>query len=273
MAYSIPHRAVSRILERVGRATVRGLEEVGTCAVLAGESLFWLFYGPFVGQPVRAEAVLRRMMEVGIHAIPIIAVLSAAIGAVLAMQGIISLKPLGAESRVIFGIAKGAVREFAPLITGILIAGRSGSALAARIGTMKINQELDALEVMGIRPERFLVAPALLAMLVMVPALTIFSGLTAMYAGGLYVGIDLGISMRAYVAGLLEALNVGDVLHGFFKSIAFGILIAVIGVMNGARVEGGAEGVGQATTRAVVQAISAIIVTDMLFVLVASLTR
>ena len=199
--------------------------------------------------------------------------LSGAIGAVLAMQGIISLKPLGAESRVIFGIAKGVVREFAPLITGILIAGRSGSALAARIGTMKINQEIDALEVMGIRPERFLVAPALFAMLVMVPALTIFSGLAGIYAGSLYVGIDLSISMDAYMADIADALNVGDVLHGFTKSIAFGLLIAVIGVMNGARVEGGAEGVGKATTRAVVQAISAIIITDMLFVLVSSLTQ
>ena len=262
-----------RVLERTGRAAVRGVEEAGYCAVLAGESVFWLLYGPVLKQPVRVAAVAGQMMEVGIRAIPIIAVLSAAIGAVLAMQGIISLKPLGAESRVIFGIAKGVVREFAPLITGILIAGRSGSALAARIGTMKISQELDALSVMGIRPERFLVAPALFAMLVMVPALTIFSGLAGIFAGGLYVGIALSISMLAYIADIVDALNVGDVLHGFSKSIAFGVLIAVIGVMNGARVEGGAEGVGKATTRSVVQAISAIIITDMLFVLVSSLTR
>lgn len=265
-------RSVTDFLERVGRRAARGLGEVGYCGVLIGESLFWLFCGPFLKQPVRISAVFRQMMEVGIHAIPIIAILSAAIGAVLAMQGTISLKPLGAESRVIFGIAKGVVREFAPLITGILIAGRSGSALAARIGTMKINQELDALDVMGIRPERFLVAPALFAMVVMVPVLTVFSGLAGIYAGGLYVGIDLSISMIAYFAEVLDVLNVGDVLHGFSKSIAFGVLIAVVGVMNGAGVEGGAEGVGKATTRSVVQAISAIIITDMLFVLVSSLT-
>ena len=273
MGYRDIQAWILRFLERTGRTAVRGVEEVGYCTVLVGESLFWLVYGPFLKQPVRVAAVIGQMMEIGIKAIPIIAILSAAIGAVLAMQGIISLKPLGAESRVIFGIAKGVVREFAPLITGILIAGRSGSALAARIGTMKINQELDALEVMGIRPERFLVAPALIAMLAMVPMLTIFSGLTGVYAGGLYVGIDLDISMNAYIADILAVLNVGDVLHGFSKSIAFGVLIAVIGVMNGARVEGGAEGVGKATTRSVVQAISAIIITDMLFVLVSALTR
>ncbi len=272
MARGNPQAAVLDFLERVGHTAVRGVEEIGYCGVLVGESLFWLFYGPVIKQPVRIAAVFRQMMEIGIHAIPIIAILSAAIGAVLAMQGIISLKKFGAESQVTFGIAISMVREFAPLITGILIAGRSGSALSARIGTMKINQELDALEVMGIRPERFLVAPALFAMVVMVPMLTIFSGITGLYAGGLYVGIDLSISMDAYIAQVKDALDVGDVLHGFSKSIAFGILIAVIGVMNGARVEGGAEGVGKATTRSVVQAISAIIVTDMLFVLVSSLT-
>jgi len=262
--------SVLHFVERVGRTTVRGVGEVGTCGVLVVESLFWLFFGPRLKQPVRIGAVFRQMMEIGIQAIPIIAILSAAIGAVLAMQGIISLKKFGAESQVTFGIAISMVREFAPLITGILIAGRSGSALAARIGTMKINQELDALEVMGIRPQRFLVAPALFAMVVMVPMLTIFSGLTGLYAGGLYVGFDLDVSMNAYVSQVSDALDVGDVLHGFSKSIAFAVLIAVIGVMNGAGVEGGAEGVGKATTRSVVQAISAIVITDMIFVLVAA---
>ena len=152
MARGKPQAAVLDFLERVGHTAVRGVEEVGYCGVLVGESLFWLFYGPVLKQPVRVAAVFRQMMEIGIRAIPIIAILSAAIGAVLAMQGIISLKPLGAESRVTFGIAKGMVREIAPLITGILIAGRSGSALAARIGTMKINQELDALRGHGHPP-------------------------------------------------------------------------------------------------------------------------
>lgn len=270
MSSNSPQNALHRFAEKVGRGTITAAEEIGTCGVLVGESLFWLFFGPRLKQPVRIGAVFRQCMEIGIQAIPIIAILSAAIGAVLAMQGIISLRKFGAESQVTFGIAISMVREFAPLITGILIAGRSGSALAARIGTMKINQEVDALVVMGISPVRFLVAPALFAMVIMVPALTIFSGFMGLYAGGLYVGIDLGVSMDAYITQVKDSLDVGDVLHGFGKSIAFAILIAVIGVMNGAGVTGGAEGVGKATTRSVVQAISAIVVTDMLFVLVAS---
>lgn len=257
-------------LEKVGRGTARRFDEIGVCAVLVTESLFWLFVGPGLKQPVRIGTVFQQMVEYGIRAIPIIAILSAAIGAVLAMQGIISLEKFGAESRVTFGIAISMVREFAPLITGILIAGRSGSALAARIGTMKINQEIDALEVMGVAPVRFLVAPALIAMFVMVPALTVFSAAMGLLAGGIYVGFDLSISMDAYMSQVVDALDVGDVLHGFGKSIAFGILIAVIGVMNGAGVTGGAEGVGRVTTRAVVQALFAIIITDLIFVLISA---
>ena len=260
----------TRFADKVGRSTVVAIEEVGNCGVLIGESLFWLFWGPRLKQPVRMDSVIKQMMEIGIHAIPIIAILSAAIGAVLAMQGIISLRKFGAESQVTFGIAISMVREFAPLITGILIAGRSGSALVARIGTMKINQEVDALEVMGISPVRFLVAPALFAMVIMVPALTIFSGFMGLWAGGLYVGVDLGVSMDAYIIQVKDSLDTGDVLHGFGKSIAFAVLIAVIGVVNGAGVKGGAEGVGKVTTRSVVQAISAIVITDMIFVLIAS---
>ncbi|MBC8158999.1 MAG: ABC transporter permease [Alphaproteobacteria bacterium] len=263
-------RSVSDFFERVGRAATASLAEFGFAGVLVAQSLFWLFFGPRLRQPVRMGAIVAQMREVGINAIPIVAVLSAAIGAVLAMQGIISLKKFGAESQVTFGIAISMVREFAPLITGILVAGRSGSALAARVGTMKINQEMDALEVMGINPVRFLVAPALFAMLVMVPALTVFSGFMGLYAGGLYVGIDLSVSMDAYITQVIDALDAGDVLHGFAKSVAFAALIAIIGVMNGAGVQGGAEGVGKATTRSVVQAISAIVITDMIFVLMAT---
>lgn len=257
-------------IENVGRTAVAGVEEIGNCGVMIAESLFWLFAGPRIKQPVRLAAFFQQMMEIGVHAIPIIAILSAAIGAVLAMQGIISLRKFGAESQVTFGIAISMVREFAPLITGILIAGRSGSALAARIGTMQINQEIDALKVMGISPVRFLVAPSLFAMVIMVPMLTIFSGFMGLWAGGLYVGFDLGVSMDAYTTQVIDSLDVGDVLHGFGKSIAFAVLIAVIGVVNGAGVQGGAEGVGTVTTRSVVQAISAIVVTDMIFVLIAT---
>ena len=259
---------VLRFSERVGRAAVGGVEEFGHWGTLLVESLYWLVAGPRLGQPVRIGSVFVQMMEIGILAIPIVGILGATIGVMLAIQGIHTLKIFGAESRVVIGIALSVTREFAPLITGILVAGRSGSALAARLGTMKISQEIDALTVMGINPVRFLVVPALLGMIVMVPALTFFADLVGLLAAGFYVSADLGLSMAAYVDQTIDILSVDDLMHGLAKSAIFAVLVAVIGVANGASVSGGAEGVGRVTTRAVVQSIMAIVITDMLFAFV-----
>ena len=255
-------------LERTGREVVGGVAEAGFAGALLAQSVFWLVVGRRRGQPVRLAAVVQEMMQVGIRALPIVTVLAMTIGVMLAIQGIHTLRIFGAESRVTIGIGLAVVREFAPLITGILVAGRSGSALAARLGTMNINQEIDALRVMGINPVRFLVAPALLAMIVMVPALTFWADLVALLGAGLYVALDLGMSLSAYQERLLEVITVDDLMHGLGKSVIFAALIALVGVVNGARVLGGAEGVGRATTRSVVQAITAIVITDMVFVFV-----
>jgi phospholipid/cholesterol/gamma-HCH transport system permease protein len=256
------------MFDRVGRSAVGAVELMGKGAGLLVDSVYWLILGPRRRQPVRARAVFAQMMEIGVKAIPIVGVMAATIGIMLAIQGSYTLRIFGAESRVTIGIALSMTREFAPLITGILVAGRSGSALAARIGTMKINQELDALSVMGINPVRYLVVPALLGCLVMVPALTVFSDIVGLAAAGAYVGIELGMTMAAYGDELVNILMENDVLHGVGKSAIFAVLIAVIGVLNGASVTGGAEGVGRYTTRAVVQSIAAIVITDMLFVFV-----
>lgn len=260
-----------RLFDRLGRASANALEELGRHGVLVAESLYWLIAGRRLGQSVRLGAVFSEMMEIGVRAIGIIGMMAAAIGAMLAIQGIYSLKIFGAEGHVVVGVAFSMVREFAPLITGILVAGRSGSALAARLGTMKINQELDALEVMGINPIRFLVVPSLLASMIMVPTLTFMSMVLGLWAAGTYVDVALGISLSAFIDQTFDVLSLDDLLHGLGKSLIFGFLIAVIGVINGFLVKGGAEGVGKATTRSVVQCISAIVVTDMLFALVATL--
>jgi phospholipid/cholesterol/gamma-HCH transport system permease protein len=259
-----------RFFDKVGRMSTSALEEMGRHGVMIAESLYWLIIGPRMNQPVRLGAVFSEMMEIGVRAIGIIGIMAAAIGAMLAIQGIYSLKIFGAEGHVVVGVAFSMVREFAPLITGILVAGRSGSALSARLGTMKINQELDALEVMGINPVRFLVVPSLLASLVMVPVLTFMSMALGLYAAALYVNAALGMSLAAFFDQTVDVLSVDDLTHGLGKAAIFGILIALIGVLNGFLVKGGAEGVGKATTRSVVQCISAIVVTDMLFALVAT---
>ena len=266
------HRTVSQMpdrvansLERVGRAAVAGVAEVGFAAVLFAQSFLWMVLGRKRAQPVRLTMIFERAMEVGIAAIPIVTLMSITIGIMLAIQGIYTLSTFGAEQQVTIGVGISVVREFGPLITGILVAGRTGSSLAARIGTMRINQEVDALEVMGVNPVRFLVTPALIAMIVMVPVLTFWANLVMLAGAGWYISVELGMSMGAYIDNLRAIIVVDDVMHGLGKSLLFGVLITLVGVINGALVEGGAEGVGRMTTRSVVLAISAIIVTDMIF--------
>jgi len=265
-------RAPVAVLERLGRRTVAGVAELGYAASLFVESLGWLLTGRRRRQPVRLGAVVHEAMTAGVMALPIVTLLSLTIGVMLAIQGIHTLRAFGAEARVTTGLALSIFREFGPLMTAILIAGRSGSALAARIGTMRISQEIDALRVMGIAPVRFLVAPALLAMLVTVPLLTFWSEMMAILGGGIYVVASLDMSAGVYLDRIIATVTLDDLLHGLTKSVIFAGLVALIGVVNGASVSGGAEGVGSATTRSVVQAISAIIVTDMAFAFLGTFT-
>ena len=260
-----PDSAPLRAAETVGRGVVASVESVGFGAGLIWDSLFWIFRGRRHDQAVRARPIFNEMMEIGVKAIPIVTMLTATIGVMLAIQGIYQLKRFGAESQVTIGVAFGMVREFAPLITGILFAGRSGSALAARLGTMTINQEIDALNVMGVNPVRFLVVPSLIAMLIMLPALVIWADMVSLLAAGLYISAELGMTMSAYYNETLALLSAGDIGHGLIKSAIFAVLITVVGIADGASVKGGAEGVGRVTTAAVVHGISAIVLTDMIF--------
>jgi phospholipid/cholesterol/gamma-HCH transport system permease protein len=257
--------AALRFAEDVGRSATRGLTSIGFGASLVWESLGWLLLGRRRGQTVHARPVFSEMMEMGVRAIPIVSMLAVTIGIMLAIQGIYQLKRFGAENQVVIGVAFGMTREFAPLITGILVAGRSGSALAARLGTMIISQEVDALRVMGVNPVRFLVVPSLLAMLIMLPSLVIWADIVSLIGAGFYISADLGMTMGAYFNETLELLGSEDVLHGLEKSMIFAVLITIVGIVDGASVEGGAEGVGRVTTNAVVHGITAIVLTDMIF--------
>ena len=254
-----------RIVTCVGERSVQAIREVGYHAALLIESCYWLLVGHSRRQPVRLRAVFREAMGVGVAAIPIVALASFAIGMMLAIQGIYTLRTFGAEGQVVLGIALSVTREFAPLITGIFVAGRSGSAIAARIGTMQISQEIDALRVIGINPVRYLVAPLLAAMLVALPALTVMSGMVALIGGALYCAGELSLPMGVFFDRTFEVLVGQDVLHGVFKSMVFAVIVTLIGAANGFNVIAGAEGVGRATTRSVVLGCIGIILADMVF--------
>jgi len=252
-------------IEKLGVGTVHAIEEVGYYFSLLLESLFWIIFGRWNRQPVRLPPIFEQMMAIGIAASPIVLILSFAIGVMLAIQIIYNLKIFGAESQVVAGVALSITREFGPLITGILVSGRTGSALTARIGTMHVNQEIDALRVMGINPVRYLVSPSLLAMLVMLPLLTFLSDLAGMFGGAVYTSIEIGLAYNAYFAQTLEILTISDLMQGLLKSVCFAVIIVMVGVTNGFSVTGGAEGVGKATTRSVVLSISFIVIADMIF--------
>jgi len=259
------HSDPQKLLERTGRGTAAAVAELGYQASLLAESLAWICAGRLRSQPVRFDQVVGQMVVAGLQAIPIVAVLTFVIGLMLAMQGIHTLRAFGAESQVVVGIALAITREFAPLITGILVAGRSGSALAAQVGSMRISQEIDALRVLGVDPVRYLVAPPLLAMLVMLPCLVILADVLGLLGGGVFCNLELNMSLRSYFERAREVLEVGDVLQGVLKGLLFAVIVTLVGVSNGFSATGGAEGVGRATTRAVVQSISYIIIADMLF--------
>ncbi len=252
-------------LIRLGRAATVVVEEYGYWLALVGECLYWLVIGPFKQRPVRLAATAAQMMSIGTAAVPIVFMLSFSIGVMLSIQGIYTLRQFGAETQVVLGIALSVVREFGPLITGILIAGRSGSALAARLGTMQVNQEIDALCVMGIDPVRFLAAPVLVAMLIMVPALTLLADLAALLGGAVYCQLALGLSQVAFWDEATTFITAEDVNQGLLKSVVFALVVTLVGVSNGFSVTGGAEGVGRATTRSVVWSISYIVLADMAF--------
>lgn len=253
------------VIENIGRRTVRGIDELGYIATLFLESLYWLVVGPRHRQPVRMTAIFAETMKVGVSAIPIVSVLCFAVGVMLAIQSIETLKVFGAESQVVVGIALSVTREFSPLIVGVLVAGRSGSAIAARVATMVDSQETDALRVIGISPVRFLAAPVISATVVAVPALTVLGDFAAMLGGAVYTFLELNMSLGAYAARSIEVLSVDDIMQGLVKSLVFAVIISLVGLSNGFQVRGGAEGIGKATTRAVVLAISFIVLADMVF--------
>ncbi len=258
-------RSPLSLLDWIGRQTIKLCEEVGYASALLYESLYWLILGHWRNQPVRLAAVCKEAVEVGVRAIPIVAIACFATGTMLAMQGIHTLKQFGADSQVVMGIAYSVSREFAPLITGIFVAGRSGSAVAARIGTMMVSQEIDALRVIGVNPVRYLVAPLLVALMFTVPCLTVLANLVAMLGGALYCLAALGMPLEVFFDRSFAVLTTSDLLGGLYKSVAFAMLIAIIGAVNGFQVTSGAEGVGRATTRSVVLCIVSIILADMVF--------
>jgi len=241
------------------------LREAGRFLNLAVEAGNWSFIAPFTSRGMRWRSVLRHMVMVGFNSIPIISFICALVGGIIAMQSAYQLAQFGAIRYVPPLVGVGMTRELGPLIAAVIMAGRSGSAFTAEIGTMVVSEEVDALETMALNPMKFLAAPKLVAMLFMQPCLTMIADLVGILGGMLVSVYSLGISPNQYYAYTIEFLVMKDITTGLIKSVAFGLIIATVGCYYGFSVTGGAEGVGRSTTSSVVTSIFLIIVADMLF--------
>jgi phospholipid/cholesterol/gamma-HCH transport system permease protein len=220
---------------------------------------------PFGRRGIKWDRTVQQMALIGTEAVPIVAFMSLLLGIVLALNGAQQLRQFGAQIFIANLVGISMTREMGPLITAIIVSGRSGSAIAAEIGTMVISEEIDAMRTMALSPMRFLVVPKVLALICMMPLLTVISNVAGI-GGGYLVGVfglDLGDS--AYRMQTVQALLISDVTTGLVKSVVFGLLIGLIGVYRGFAVRGGPEAIGRATTSAVVTSIIACIVANACF--------
>lgn len=230
---------------------------------LGENAIYWVIVAPFKGKGIRWKSTIHQMVLIGFNSIPIVVVICFFVGLILAMQSAYQLERFGASIYVADLVGVAITREMGPLLTAIIVTGRSGSAIAAEIGTMKVYEEIDALQTMGLNPVRFLVVPRLIALLVMLPCLTLIADFVGIAGGLTLATLNLKISFVRYLTQTANALVLKDLITGLAKTIVFAIIIAQIGSYQGFSVEGGAEGVGKATTAAVVSSIFLIIVADL----------
>jgi phospholipid/cholesterol/gamma-HCH transport system permease protein len=252
-------------LGRTGRRLAVFFVHVDRMVRLTGRTLYWILIAPFKGKSIRWGATFVQMVRIGVESVPIVGVISFCVGLIIAMQAAYQLERFGAVIYVADLVGVTMCRELGPLITAIIISGRSGSAIAAEIGSMKVSEELDALQTMALNPVGFLVAPRMLAMMVVLPCLTVIADFVGIAGGFILAITNLKIAFIAYFNETAAALLASDFLTGLVKSFFFAIIIAQVGAYQGFNVQGGAEGVGRSTTSAVVTSIFLVILADLLF--------
>jgi phospholipid/cholesterol/gamma-HCH transport system permease protein len=250
--------------EEVGRTTVDFWQDIRSNISFIGETGVALVHAVFNPWQIRWKDVFSVAEKIGVNAFSIIALINFIIGLVLAYQSAIPAKRYGGEIFVADLLVLSIFRELGPLMTAIMVNGRTSSAFAAELGTMEVNEEIDALTTMGLDPVRFLVVPKVIAAIFMIPILTVFGDFFGLIGGGV-VMVSLGFPVVTYVNEMINAATYVDLLGGLFKSLFFAIIIAGVGCFEGLRTKTGAAGVGESTTSAVVRGIVLIILLDGIF--------
>ena len=258
------------ILVHLGEATIQHVDNIRFFISFLGSVILSFIHVCLHPKDLRIDDTITYMKKTGVDALPIVALISFLLGLVMAFMSSLQLQQFGANIYVASLVSIAMVSELGPIMTAIVVAGRSGSAFAAEIGTMKISEEIDALFTMGFNPTIFLAVPRIIACIIVVPILTLFSDLFAI-SGGLLVGVFmLDLSTTSYINQTMETLTLFEVMWGMGKSFVFAALIAWIGCLRGFQTRGGADSVGNAATSAVVSSIFLIILFDSIFAVLRS---
>ncbi len=248
------------LIEGTGRRFISAIVYAGSTSLLLAQTLFWITMPPF-----RPRQIIEQMVKIGLDSLPIATLTSFFIGVVIAFQSAYQMLKVNAEMYIPSLVSISITREIAPVLTALVVAGRVGASIAAELGSMKVTEQIDALEALATPPIKYLVAPRFIALFTMLPILTVYADFIGIVGGYLVSVYKLGLSHALYVKMTFLPLMLKDIFTGLFKSLVFAIIICIVSCYEGLRVEGGAEGVGRATTRAVVTSFILIIAFDALF--------
>lgn len=250
-------KSMFRIFELIGAHVRPFLEEIGRMVLLLIDTIRWL-----VRPPLDIRNILKQLLEIGVRSTPVVLITAVFTGMVLALQSYTGFKRFNAEALMGTVVALSMTRELGPVLTGIIVAGRAGAAMAAELGTMKVTEQIDALATMATNPVKYLIVPRVLAGTLMLPALTALADLIGII-GGYFVGVViLGTNPTVYISRTWDFLELKDIYDGLVKAAFFGLAISLISCYKGFYTEGGAEGVGKSTTGAVVISCMTILISD-----------
>ena len=247
-------------LRILGRKIISFVHYVGGLSVLFGQTIYWTFRFP-----VRVRQILLQMRSIGVNSMPVVFLTSLFTGAVLALQSAYQMQKISAEMYIASLVALSITRELGPVLTALVVAGRVGAAITAELGTMRVTEQIDALETLATNPVKYLVVPRFLAIILMLPILTIYADFVGIL-GGYLVGVGkLGIGSSLYLRMTFDPLLLKDIFTGLFKAFIFAMIICIVACFEGFKTSGGAQGVGKSTTSSVVTSFILIIIADCLF--------
>jgi len=245
------------MFDSLGRSVLRAVEELGRIILLFLSVLSWMIRPPW-----RLRNIFKQMEFVGVRSIFVVVLTGMFTGMVMALQGYHGFRMFSAESMVGSAVALGMTRELGPVLTSLMVTARAGSAMAAELGTMKVTEQIDALYVMAANPVQYLIVPRVIAGVIMVPLLTVISDFVGIL-GGYFVGVQiLNINSGLFMKNMTKMVELNDIYSGLIKAACFGLILSLVGCYKGFNTTGGAEGVGRATTEAVVLASITILISD-----------